>query len=169
MYSQIIDCQVALVWLPLVQYYTGQLFDISSISPKVHEIGALLGLDMAHGIGNVECKLNEWNIDFAVWCTYKYVQITASGLYLTLCFRYLNAGPGAIGGFYIRSGLEDGGRRYVQVFLKSVLLSDTLLVLLAGGAMMLSRASTCPLTSNPHQVLKDISILARLYSHLSLC
>ena len=111
MYSQIIDCQVALVWLPLVQYYTGQLFDISSISPKVHEIGALLGLDMAHGIGNVECKLNEWNVDFAVWCTYKYVQITASGLYLTLCVRYLNAGPAAIGGFYIRSGLEDGGRR----------------------------------------------------------
>ncbi|KIS01450.1 kynureninase [Cryptococcus deuterogattii 2001/935-1] len=86
---------IAIVWLPLVQYYTGQLFDISSISPKVHEIGALLGLDMAHGIGNVECKLNEWNVDFAVWCTYK----------------YLNAGPSAIGGFYIRSGLDDGGRR----------------------------------------------------------
>ncbi|WVQ97101.1 kynureninase [Kwoniella sp. CBS 9459] len=86
---------IAIVWLPLIQYYTGQLFDIASISPKAKEIGALLGLDLAHGIGNVECKLNEWNVDFAVWCTYK----------------YLNAGPAAIGGFYVRSGLDDHGRR----------------------------------------------------------
>ncbi|WRT63966.1 kynureninase [Kwoniella shivajii] len=86
---------IAIVWLPLVQYYTGQLFDIASLSPKVHSIGALFGLDMAHGIGNVECKLNEWNVDFAVWCTYK----------------YLNAGPAAIGGYYIKEGLDDGGKR----------------------------------------------------------
>nr|ODO02537.1 kynureninase [Cryptococcus depauperatus CBS 7855] len=86
---------IAVVLLPLVQYYTGQLFDIASISLKIHQAGALLGLDLAHGIGNVECKLNEWNIDFAVWCTYK----------------YLNAGPAGIGGMYIRSGLDDGGRR----------------------------------------------------------
>ncbi|KAK8865826.1 kynureninase [Kwoniella newhampshirensis] len=86
---------IAIVWLPLVQYYTGQLFDVAAIAPKVHEIGALIGLDMAHGIGNVETKLNEWEVDFAVWCTYK----------------YLNAGPAAIGGYYIRAGLDDGGRR----------------------------------------------------------
>ncbi|ODO11787.1 kynureninase [Cryptococcus amylolentus CBS 6273] len=86
---------IAVVWLPLVQYYTGQLFDIAAISPKVHDIGALLGIDMAHGTGNVECKLDEWNVDFAVWCTYK----------------YLNAGPAAIGGLFVREGLDDGGRR----------------------------------------------------------
>ncbi|WVW82086.1 kynureninase [Kwoniella bestiolae CBS 10118] len=86
---------ISIVWLPLVQYYTGQLFDIASISPKVHSIGALLGLDMAHGIGNVECKLNEWDVDFAVWCTYK----------------YLNSGPAGIGGFYVKFGVDDGGRR----------------------------------------------------------
>ncbi|WWC58390.1 kynureninase [Kwoniella dejecticola CBS 10117] len=86
---------IAIVWLPLVQYYTGQLFDIASISPKVHSIGGLLGLDMAHGIGNVECRLNEWDVDFAVWCTYK----------------YLNSGPAGIGGFYVKDGLDDGGRR----------------------------------------------------------
>ncbi|WVQ85341.1 kynureninase [Cryptococcus sp. DSM 104549] len=86
---------IALVWLPLVQYYTGQLFDIPAIEPKVHGIGALLGLDMAHGIGNVECKLDEWKVDFAVWCTYK----------------YLNAGPAAIGGCFVRNGLDDGGKR----------------------------------------------------------
>ncbi|WVR05729.1 kynureninase [Kwoniella sp. DSM 27419] len=86
---------IAIVWLPLIQYYTGQLFDIAAIAPKAHEAGALIGLDLAHGIGNAETKLNDWNVDFAVWCTYK----------------YLNAGPAAIGGFYIREGLNDHGRR----------------------------------------------------------
>lgn len=57
--------------MPLVQYYTGQLFDVVPISKKSHEIGALIGLDMAHGVGNVKVELNKWDIDFAVWCTYK--------------------------------------------------------------------------------------------------
>jgi len=63
--------KIAIVWMPLVQYYTGQLFDIAQLAKKSHDIGALIGLDMAHGIGNVETKLNEWEVDFAVWCTYK--------------------------------------------------------------------------------------------------
>jgi len=63
--------QIAIVWLPVVQYYSAQLFDIAPLAAKAHEIGAMIGLDMAHGIGNVELKLDEWNIDFAVWCTYK--------------------------------------------------------------------------------------------------
>lgn len=54
-----------------MQYYTGQLFDVTPISKKSHEIGALIGLDMAHGVGNVKVELNKWDIDFAVWCTYK--------------------------------------------------------------------------------------------------
>ncbi|RXK42510.1 kynureninase [Tremella mesenterica] len=87
--------EIAVVWLPLVQYYTGQLFDIPPISQKTHEIGAIFGLDLAHGTGNVEIRLNDWGVDMAVWCTYK----------------YLNAGPAAIGGMYIRTGLSDGGRR----------------------------------------------------------
>ena len=65
--------QIAVVWLPLVQYYTGQLLDIPPLATRTHQIGALIGLDMAHGIGNVEVKLNEWEVDFAVWCTYKWV------------------------------------------------------------------------------------------------
>ena len=63
--------QIAIVWMPLVQYYTAQLFDIAPLAKKSHEIGALIGLDLAHGSGNVECKLDEWEVDFAVWCTYK--------------------------------------------------------------------------------------------------
>jgi kynureninase len=55
----------------VVQYYTAQLFDIAPLANKAHEIGALIGLDMAHGIGNVELKLDDWGVDFAVWCTYK--------------------------------------------------------------------------------------------------
>lgn len=66
-----LSLQIAIVWLPLVQYYTGQLLDIAPLAAKSHEIGALIGLDMAHGIGNVQCRLNEWDVDFAVWCTYK--------------------------------------------------------------------------------------------------
>ena len=65
--------QIAIVWLPLVQYYTAQLFDIPPLAKKAHQIGALIGLDLAHGSGNVECKLDDWGIDFAVWCTYKCV------------------------------------------------------------------------------------------------
>lgn len=54
-----------------MQYYTAQLFDIAPLAKKTHEIGALIGLDLAHGSGNVECKLDDWGVDFAVWCTYK--------------------------------------------------------------------------------------------------
>lgn len=79
----------------MIQYYTGQVLDIAPLSKKTHDIGALFGLDLAHGSGNIQVKLDEWNVDIAVWCTYK----------------YLNAGPGGVGGFFIRSGLEDTPRR----------------------------------------------------------
>ncbi|BEI91963.1 uncharacterized protein CcaverHIS019_0407830 [Cutaneotrichosporon cavernicola] len=87
--------EIALVWLPMVQYYTGQVLDIAPMVKKTHEAGALFGLDMAHGIGNIKMHLDDWGVDFAVWCTYK----------------YLNSGPGGTGGFFIREGLSDNGRR----------------------------------------------------------
>jgi kynureninase len=83
--------------MPIIQYYTGQIFDAETLCKKSHQIGALFGLDLAHGTGNVPMHLHAWGVDFAVWCTYK----------------YLNAGPGAVGGYYIRNGLDDGGRRLV--------------------------------------------------------
>jgi kynureninase len=76
---------LALVFLSGVQYYTGQYFNLKTLSKTCHRAGALFGLDLAHAIGNVPLQLHEWNIDFATWCTYK----------------YLNAGPGAISGIYI--------------------------------------------------------------------
>lgn len=77
--------RTALVLFGGIQYFTGQCLDMAEISKVTHETGAFLGLDLAHAVGNVPLNLHEWGVDFAAWCTYK----------------YLNSGPGAIGGVYI--------------------------------------------------------------------
>jgi kynureninase len=76
----------AVLLLPGIQFYTGQLFDIQRITTHAHAKGILVGWDLAHAVGNVPIQLHEWNVDFAVWCSYK----------------YLNCGPGAIGGCFVR-------------------------------------------------------------------
>jgi kynureninase len=75
----------ALLLLPGVQFYTGQLLDIPTITAHAHSHGIFVIWDLAHAVGNVELKLHEWECDAAAWCTYK----------------YLNAGPGAIGGLFV--------------------------------------------------------------------
>jgi kynureninase len=77
--------RLALVLWPGVQYLSGQLFDLGAITSAARAAGAVVGLDLAHAIGNVPLELHDWNADFAVWCSYK----------------YLNAGPGAIGGCFV--------------------------------------------------------------------
>jgi kynureninase len=77
--------EIALVLFSGVNYITGQYIDIERVSKKAHEKGAVVGFDLAHAIGNLPLYLHEWNVDFAVWCSYK----------------YLNSGPGAIGGAFI--------------------------------------------------------------------
>jgi len=77
--------ELALVLWPGVQYRTGQAFDCARIARAAHRVGAIAGFDMAHSIGNLPLSLHDWDIDFAVWCSYK----------------YLNAGPGAIGGCFV--------------------------------------------------------------------
>jgi kynureninase len=79
--------RLALVLLAGVQYYTGQLFDMQTIIKKSHNLGFFIGLDLAHAIGNVPLYLHNWGADFAVWCSYK----------------YLNSGPGGIGGAFVHS------------------------------------------------------------------
>lgn len=76
---------VALVFWGGVNYYTGQVFDMLAITEKAHEAGALAGFDLAHAAGNIALNLHQWDVDFACWCNYK----------------YLNSGPGAVGAAYV--------------------------------------------------------------------
>ena len=76
---------VALVLFSGVNYYTGQIFDIKTITAAAHQAGAKAGFDLAHAAGNIKLQLHEWNADFACWCNYK----------------YLNSGPGAVAGAFV--------------------------------------------------------------------
>jgi kynureninase len=77
--------QLAVVMFGGVNFFTGQLFDVKEITAAAREHGIIAGFDLAHAIGNVRLALHEWDVDFAVWCSYK----------------YLNAGPGAVAGAFV--------------------------------------------------------------------
>jgi kynureninase len=77
--------QLAVVMLAGVNFFTGQLFDIEKITAAARKRGIVVGFDLAHAVGNVPLTLHDWNVDFAVWCSYK----------------YLNAGPGAVAGAFV--------------------------------------------------------------------
>ena len=77
--------QLAVVMIGAVNFFTGQLFDIEKITAAAQKHGIVAGFDLAHAVGNVPLALHDWNVDFAVWCSYK----------------YLNAGPGAVAGAFV--------------------------------------------------------------------
>lgn len=79
--------RIALVMLPGVQYRTGQAFDLKAITELAHKHGCVVGFDLAHAVGNLPLALHDSGADFAVWCSYK----------------YLNAGPGAVGGAFVHA------------------------------------------------------------------
>jgi kynureninase len=89
--------ELALVFLGGINYYTGQLLDMQQISKAAREAGAMVGFDLAHAIGNVKLNLHDWDIDFACWCSYK----------------YLNGGPGAVAAVFVheKHHLDKGVKR----------------------------------------------------------
>lgn len=77
--------ELALVFIGGVNYYSGQVFDMKEITEAAHKVGALCGFDLAHAAGNIKLNLHNWNVDFAAWCTYK----------------YLNSFAGSVGGAFV--------------------------------------------------------------------
>jgi len=77
--------ELALVMMAGVQYYTGQAFDMKAITEAGHRVGAKVGFDLAHAVGNYPLQLHDWELDFAAWCSYK----------------YLNSGPGNVAGIFV--------------------------------------------------------------------
>ncbi|KAK9240193.1 pyridoxal phosphate-dependent transferase [Lipomyces kononenkoae] len=87
-------CTTALLLLPGVQYYTGQAFEIQKITAYAKALGITVGWDLAHAAGNLELRLHDWDVDFAAWCSYK----------------YLNAGPGGIAGLFVHENQSERPR-----------------------------------------------------------
>jgi len=77
--------QLAVIVIAAVNFFNGQLLDIPTITQAARKHGVVIGIDLAHAIGNVPLMLHDWEVDFAVWCSYK----------------YLNGGPGAVGGVFV--------------------------------------------------------------------
>ncbi|MBK6520817.1 MAG: kynureninase [Sphingobacteriaceae bacterium] len=76
---------LALIMIGGVNYFSGQVFDMKAITEAGHKVGALVGFDLAHGAGNINLELHDWKVDFACWCSYK----------------YLNSGPGSVAGAFV--------------------------------------------------------------------
>ena len=77
--------ELALVLFGGVNYYTGQVFDMNTIAEAGHKVGAVVGFDLAHAAGNIQLNLHDWEVDFAAWCSYK----------------YMNSGPGNASGCFV--------------------------------------------------------------------
>ncbi|NNK80223.1 MAG: kynureninase [Flavobacteriales bacterium] len=77
--------ELAMVMIGGVNYYSGQVFDMKTVTEHGHRVGANVGFDLAHAAGNIKMQLHDWNVDFAAWCTYK----------------YMNSSPGGVAGIFV--------------------------------------------------------------------
>lgn len=179
--------ELALVLMPGVQYYTGQVFAMEDICSVCRDAGVPVGFDLAHAVGNVELDLHAWGADFAVWCTYK----------------YLNAGPGAVAGAFVHDrhadaelprlggwwgheratrfamGREFRPQRGAPGFqlsnppvLAMVPVAAALQVLQDAGGMRAVRAKSERMTAFLHRELKqlrDVDVITPLESHRRGC
>ena len=135
---------VAVVMIGGVNYFTGQVFDMQKITAAAHRAGAFCGWDLAHGIGNIELKLHEWKVDFAAWCSYK----------------YLNSGPGSVAGIFVHE--KHLGQKDIPRFegwwgtepSTRFLMSDTFEPMNSAGAWQLSNAPV--LTMAAHKAALDV-------------
>jgi kynureninase len=82
---------LALVFIGGVNYYSGQVFEMEAITAAAHKAGAYAGFDLAHAAGNIKLNLHDWKVDFACWCSYK----------------YLNSGPGSVSGVFVHEKHAD--------------------------------------------------------------
>lgn len=87
--------EIALVLLGGVNYYSGEVIDIPAITKAGHDVGAIVAIDLAHAAGNIVLHLHDWDVDWAVWCTYK----------------YLNSAPGAVAGAFVHERHHQSGER----------------------------------------------------------
>lgn len=83
--------ELAVIWLSGLNYYTGQVYNMAAITETARRYGIPVGFDLAHAIGNVPLRLHDWGVDFATWCSYK----------------YLNSGPGAVSGVFVHRKHHD--------------------------------------------------------------
>jgi kynureninase len=137
--------ELALILLPGIQYYSGQLLDIPTITAHAHSRGVIIGWDLAHAAGNVELKLHDWDVDFACWCTYK----------------YMNAGAGSIAGAFVHEKHGDSAKNKALKGWYGHDKSSRFLMDNSKFRVFLKSTSSSPLThtqnSNPHREHKASS------------